>query len=134
MEQSLLSTSNAIENKAATLSIKLPKLEIISFDGDIFTRKEFWDSFETVIHKNVHLSPVEKLNYLKTKLSGEAVKLIGGLTLSNENYDISIQLLKERYGSTQIVINAHYMSLLNLAPALFQTESLRNFMIKWNNI
>ena len=71
LEQSLLSTSNAIENKAATLSIKLPKLEIRSFDGDIFRWKEFWDSFETIIHKNVHLSPVEKLNYLKTKPSGE---------------------------------------------------------------
>jgi hypothetical protein len=33
---------------------------------------EFWDSFESAVHNNKKLSSVEKFNYLKIKLQGDA--------------------------------------------------------------
>ena len=67
-------------------SVKLPKLEIPSFSGEKLKWAEFWDSFEAAVHLNTSLSEVEKLNYLMSKLSGEAENSVSGIQLSNENY------------------------------------------------
>jgi len=108
-------------------SVKLPKLEINSFGGDKLKWIEFWDSFESTIHKNKRISNVEKFNYLKSKLTGEAMQVISGLTLSNENYAVAINILKERYGNVQDVVNLHYNKMINLQPASNTTSSLRLF-------
>jgi hypothetical protein len=52
--------------------VKLPTLDIISFNGDKMQWNEFWDSFESAVHNNKKLSSVEKFNYLKIKLQGDA--------------------------------------------------------------
>ena len=67
-------------------SVKLPKLEIPCFSGEKLKWAEFWDSFEAAVHLNTSLSEVEKLNYLMSKLSGEAENSVSGIQLSNENY------------------------------------------------
>ena len=46
-----------------TPTIKLPKLELQKFDGNILKWQEFWDSFEASIHRNPNLQPVDKFNY-----------------------------------------------------------------------
>ena len=56
-------------------SVKLPKLEIPSFSGEKLKWAEFRDSFEEAVHLNTSVSEVEKLNYLSSKLSGEAKNL-----------------------------------------------------------
>ena len=56
----------------ASSTVKLPKVEMLSYNGDKLKWKEFWDSFETTVYKNPNLSPKEKVNYLKSKLSGPA--------------------------------------------------------------
>jgi hypothetical protein len=43
---------------------------------------EFWDSFESAVHNNKKLSSVEKFNYLKSKLQGDAKYSVAGLNLS----------------------------------------------------
>ena len=108
-------------------SVKLTKIEINSFGGDKLKWIEFWDSFESTIHKNKRISNVEKFNYLKSKLTGEAMQVISGLTLSNENYAVAINILKERYGNIQDVVNLHYNKMINLQPASNTTSSLRLF-------
>jgi len=105
--------------------IKLPKLELKHYDGDRLNWLEFWDCFVTTIHENKKLSNVEKFNYLLSVLSGEAKSVIAGLSLSNDNYLIAVQLLKERFGELQNVIDSHYSQLINLKPATTKTESLR---------
>ena len=53
-------------------SVKLPKLELCSFNGDKLKWVECWQSFETSVHKNDSLSNIVKFNYLRNKLSGDA--------------------------------------------------------------
>ena len=52
--------------------IKLPKYALLKFGGDILKWQEFWDSYEASIHNNSALQPVDKFNYLKVQLIGEA--------------------------------------------------------------
>lgn len=58
-------------------AIRPPQLHITPFDGDVMNWQEFWDQFEASVDKASY-SPVDKLNYLKSKLKGEALTAISG--------------------------------------------------------
>lgn len=105
-------------------AIRPPQLDITPFDGDVMKWREFWDQFEASVDKASY-SPVDKLNYLKSKLKGEALTAISGYQLSNSNYTVVVDVLKQRFGKTQLIIDAHYRSLSNLPMATNQTASLR---------
>ena len=53
-------------------SVKLPELEILTFDGDRLQYREFWDFFHVTVDHNLHLSDNEKFCYIKDRLEGEA--------------------------------------------------------------
>ena len=49
------------------------------------------------------------------------------MEFTQENYNIAINLLKERCGKKQIMIKAHLAKLMNLPMATYKTTSLRTF-------
>ena len=79
----------------------------------------------------IKLPKIEKFNYLKSRLSGDAQKAISGLPLSNDNYDIAIDILKTRFGRDQELVDLHYTQLINLQPATNKINNLRSLL---NNI
>lgn len=107
-------------------TVKLPQLDIPTFNGDKMKWTNFWDTFETTIDRNDGLSGIEKLKYLNSKLTGEARQAVSGILLSNDNYKVATDLLKERFGDQQTVINSHYAELINLMSASNNTRSLRS--------
>ena len=113
-----------------TSSVKLPKIDIVSYSGDRMRWKEFWDSFECTVHRNENLSGIEKFCYLRSKLSGEAALAVSGLALSNGNYDIAVDILNERFGNNQEAIDLHYNEIINMQSANNSTYSLRLFLDK----
>ena len=94
-------------NPTETVKVKLPKLELKPFDGNILNWQPFWDSFQSSIDSNSNISPVDKFAYLQSFLSPSASKCISGLTTTAENYNEAVELLKQRYGNTQVLINPH---------------------------
>ena len=95
---------------------------------------EFWDSFEAVdLNTSLSLSEVEKLHYLVSKLTGEAKNSVSGIQLSNENYQVAVELLKERYGDKQTVVTSHYTELIYLKPAPNNPNGLRS-MLMYNDV
>ena len=60
--------------------VRLPKINMmfnmVSFDGDIMKWTQFWDLFERNIDKNTTLSNVNKIQYIKGLLSGQAANVI----------------------------------------------------------
>ena len=68
MERQLQQQERLIEShktKGKTSSVKLPKLDLVSFNGDKTKWIEFWDSFKCSVHENNNLSNIEKFNYLE---------------------------------------------------------------------
>jgi len=59
---------------------------------------------------------------------GEAKRGIAGLSLSNANYKVVIQILRERFGNKQDVIDLHYQSLVNIATPSVTVGNLRIFL------
>ena len=83
--------------------MKLPKLKIINFNGNEFVWLEFCQSFENSIYNNRSLCEVDKFNYLRSKLSEETKRSIAGLSLSNENYKVAVDILKDRFDRKQLI-------------------------------
>ena len=108
-----------------TPAIKLPKLELQKFDGNILKWQEFWDSFEASIHRNPNLQPVDKFNYLRAELEGDASTVISGLELTNSNYEVAVNLLQERFGRDELMMDDHYSALMDLPVSLNITAKLR---------
>ena len=86
------------------------------------------DSFNAAVHNSKALSNVEKFNYLRTFLEGEAQHTISGLSLTNDNYNEALNLLKNRIGINQVVISAH-MNILVKLPSVNNEDvkALRKF-------
>ena len=78
--------------------------------------------------KTKKLSNIEKINYLRSKVNGDAHRPISGLSLSKENYIIVVDIVRERFGNSQEAIDLHYNQMINLPPAMNKTSSLRNLL------
>ena len=97
-------------------SVKLPKVNIETFSGELATYPAFMDSYESIIHNNATLSNVEKFYYLKGLLRGKASTTIEGLSMTSANYESALELLKNRFGDRKS-LQAHFIDLLmNLKP------------------
>lgn len=74
----------------------------------------FWDSFESAIDRSPGLSEIDKFNYLRSLLEKSTSEAISGLTLTAENYQEAVAILKRRFGNKQQIISKHMDILLNL--------------------
>jgi hypothetical protein len=57
----------------------------------------FKDTFSSVIDSNTRLSSIQKFQYLRSFLTGEALQIIHTLETTEENYDTAWRLIKEKY-------------------------------------
>lgn len=94
-------------------SVRLPKLELPKFSGEVTKFSEFWDQFKATIDQT-SLPVITKFTYLKNLLEGEAKAAIDGLTLTEDHYTVACKLLQERFGRKELIIFSHIQSLLSL--------------------
>ena len=97
--------------------MKLPKLELPKFDGDVLQWETFRQSFQCAVGQSTELSLVQKLTYLRSLQVGEARRCVEGLPLKSENYDTTCNLLKHRFGRQELVIFAHVQQLLSIGAS-----------------
>ena len=71
-EQASLSSSSKSTTKE-THAVRLPKLEIAKFNGESTRWQTFIDSFTATIGSSKNLSNIEKFNYLRCYLTGDAL-------------------------------------------------------------
>ncbi|XP_053395734.1 uncharacterized protein LOC128555930 [Mercenaria mercenaria] len=106
---------------------RLPKLDLPIFTGNVIDWQAFWDSYESAIHANSSLTDVQKFNYLKSFLRGEALQTIAGFALTNVNYQKAVEILHERYGQREKIIQTYMTALLDLPAPVNNFASLRHF-------
>eukprot|EP00794_Sanderia_malayensis_P008684 gene8684-9619_t len=94
--------------------VRLPKIELPRFNGDIIQFNSFWQAFDCAVHSNDTISEVHKLNYLMNLLEGPAHRVVAGIELTEENYQNAIETLRTRFGNKQRIISAHMQALLKL--------------------
>ncbi|XP_066984711.1 uncharacterized protein [Macrobrachium rosenbergii] len=97
-------------------SVKLPKLDLKHFDGDVSEWNSFWELYKVSAHQCTDFEKIQKFSYLKGLLEDEALELISGFKLEGDKYLQAVNLLKETYGRKD-------ESKLCLVRKFFQTET-----------
>lgn len=108
---------------------RLPKLEIEPFDGTLSAWPNFYALFTSMIHKNQSLSKSEKLTYLRSLLKSHALSLIETLVICDENYDIAMRTLTDRYQNKRLLASNYLDKILSFRPLTEDsTVTLSNFL------
>ena len=98
-QSTLILTSTSVSQQpsgdSVPVSVNLPKLYLPTFDGSVLRWLEFWDIFDASVHRH----KVSKFSYLKGALCGSASVAILGISVTEDNYDTVVALLKEKFGS-----------------------------------
>ncbi|XP_071057555.1 uncharacterized protein [Onthophagus taurus] len=95
-------------------AIPLPQIKLPVFDGSYDQWITFYDLFQKIIHASISLTKVEKMQYLKTYLKGEASRIIQHLQISDSNYDAAWTLLQKRYQNNRLILSKLLDKILDL--------------------
>lgn len=93
--------------------IRLPRIEMPFFRGEIKEWPLFWQMFEASVDSKP-IAPIMKMIYLMNYLKGQAAQVAAGFIPSNENYPILLSLLKSRFGKSQALAEQLQADLINM--------------------
>ena len=98
--------------------VKLPKLDVPTFDGNILNWRSFWEQFRVSVHDRKTLSNSEKLVYLQQSLKGGSAKnIIEGLSHTGDHYSEAVKCLQTRFDRPRLIHQTH-VRMISEAPAL----------------
>ncbi|XP_042148739.1 uncharacterized protein LOC120844826 [Ixodes scapularis] len=119
--------SARIGEPTSTLKVKLPKLELLKFNGQQRHWQPFWEQIQQAVHHNEALTACDKFTYLRTSLTGEAAAAIVGLPSTSICYKDAVDILISRFGNEKRLIQDHMEKLLdfNLVPSAQDVRGLR---------
>lgn len=104
-------------------NIRLPSIELPSFDGNIAEWTSFKDLFASAVGGNAHLGSAQKLQYLKSTLTGEPSSLIRSLTVTDSNYGAAWTMLNDRYDNEREIVQALINKLLSVKEIKFESAT-----------
>ena len=105
---------NNSSNRVTKRRIKLPDAILPTFNGKYEDWLAFKDGFTSMIDSQEDLSNIEKLQYLKSSLSGEAEDKIKTLNITDDNYQRAWTILKKAYADDRLIISKHLNLILSL--------------------
>ena len=111
------SSGNREQNANETIlkrRIKLPEASLPKFDGRYEEWLSYKDAFCSMIGNQRDLNSVEKLQYLKSSLSGEAYNKIKNFSITDENFARAWDLLEKTYSDERLIVGRHLTLLLRL--------------------
>ncbi|XP_076660299.1 uncharacterized protein LOC143363619 [Halictus rubicundus] len=114
--------------------VQLPRIELPKFDGDYTRWKSFESRFNSAVIVNGTLTDAERLQYLLRALSGEPLEAIQHLDVSDANFQIGWNRLKEIYDNERVIVHTLMQKLYSLKTIkLSQLDSLNQFAIHYRN-
>ncbi|XP_064083039.1 uncharacterized protein LOC135199053 [Macrobrachium nipponense] len=110
--------------------VKLSSLSLPEFEGIDGEWPSFWDVFESNVHSRPDLRDVDKFNYLKGCLKGEALALIKNILVTKENYLDAIDMLKKTYADPEKITSSLICQVAGLPKPSADLDSLCGFRAK----
>ena len=130
-------SSDIISTETSTSrGVKLPKIDVPTFDRNILNWRTFWEQFSVAVHNHDNISDSEKLVYLRHFLrDSKALKAIEGLSHSGEHYVEVVELLQARFNRPCLIHQTHVSRIL-IAPSLKEGSgrSYNIYMTQYSNI
>ena len=116
------------QSKGPTGGLKVPRVTLPKFEGDYYKWISFRDLFTAIVIKNKCLTDAERMQMLKTNLSGEAENLIRDLTIADINFDCAWRRLIDRYDNNRVVVQKYLQNLINQAPGKHDAKSVKKLL------
>ena len=114
------------------VQVRLPKIELPTFDGDILCWQSYYQSVKVSIVDNSALADVQKLEYIMRSLKGVAAESVKGFSIVAENYESVLSTLKERFGHSRLILDAYMRGLIHL-PRL-SAEDATSMRVFYNKV
>ncbi|XP_029174769.1 uncharacterized protein LOC114943355 [Nylanderia fulva] len=102
------------ESGTSACGVRLPKLDLPKFAGKYEDWFPFYEMFNSIINDNPSLSGFQKFQYLRASMTGEAAIIIQSLELTDSNYQVAWDLLKQRYDNKRAIVHTHLRALFEL--------------------
>lgn len=116
----------------ASTCIKLPPIELPSFDGKTENWPIFYESFKANIHNNSKLSDAQRVQYLVGKLTHNALKVTAGIVPTADTYKIIWESLVKKFQDKRS-LGTHYLNnILDLKASSHNASSLDSFIERYS--
>ena len=109
---------------------RLPKIQLIQFDGNLENWVTFRDTFCSLVHNNNTIGNIEKFHYLLSVLSGPALQVVKTLPISSDNYDVVWSSLIERYENKRALATRYLDKIFNFKPLCSESINGLNSFIE----
>ena len=114
--------------------LTLPTISLPEFSGNISEWPSFWDKFNGLIHQRSDIPKISKFSYLLGQLKGTAHMVVSELSVTEDNYEVAISLLKKNYDDKDQITTKLVEKLLDLASPNHNYKELQHFRISVNSI
>ncbi|KAL0860328.1 hypothetical protein ABMA27_009733 [Loxostege sticticalis] len=122
------SSRNDSSNSNIGCNIKLPPIELPSFDGKTQNWPKFYESFKSNIHNNNQLTDSQRVQYLVGKLTHDALKVTAGIVPTGETYNIIWESLVKKFQDKR-ALGTHYLNnILDSKGCINTSNSLDAFI------
>ena len=106
----------SVETRVFESGVKLPKIEVPTFDGNALGWNLFWEQFDVSVHSKTHISDAEKFAYLRQAIKDSPARhVVEGLAHSASNYLNAVECLQKRYDKPRQTHTAHVKAILDAA-------------------
>ncbi|XP_071050692.1 uncharacterized protein [Onthophagus taurus] len=98
-------------------SANVPSWNLPQFKGSYEEWLRFFELYKSLVHDNARLNKIQKFYYLQSCLKDDALRIINSLEISEANYDVAIELLRERYENKKVIKKRnHVKNIFELQP------------------
>ncbi|XP_033178843.1 uncharacterized protein LOC117152163 [Bombus impatiens] len=94
-----------------------PEVRLPQFDGALENWTYFYDTFSSTVDRNESLTKVQKFQYLRSSITGRAAQSIQSLQLTEANYPIALDTLKDKF-NCPLQICMHHWNLMRNYPEI----------------
>lgn len=120
-------------NIPGRFDIQLPRIVIPKFNGEYNEWRSFCDLYTSIIHSNAAIPKVQKMQYLKSNLEGEAESLIKGLQVTERNYDSAWEILQNRYENKRLLVDHELKKIFSLSKITIENSKSIKHLIDTTN-
>ena len=113
---------------------RLPEVKLVTFKGNFDEWETIWSSFRTNVDVRDDLEKATKFIYLVQSLEGEPKEMIIGLSITDDNYQVAIQILKDHYADASRQTHVLLQKFHSLPTPKHHPKDLQNFLTEYHKV
>ena len=137
----LLERINFIRSFATNVNVvtkmkpgRLPEVKLAIFKGNFGEWETFWSSFRMNVYVRNDIERSTKFIYLAQSLEGEPKEMISSLAITDDNYNLAIRTLRDRYDNASKQTNVLLLRFHTLPTPKHNPKDIRVFLTEYRKI